>query len=258
MSVAKSQLVSTLTPAIPQEIVENLVTEYLGIKDSLVLARYSPSELNGGRFAECVIRLIQHLDNPPYTPFGHHLANIDQIIRKVENNTSLNEAIRFYVPRLARILLDIRNRRNVAHVGGDVDPNYSDSLLVAQVADWTLIELVRIYYSCSITEARNIVESINQVHVPVVFNFNGFLKVQNSSLNVRSKVLVLLYYNKPETVSETLLMKWTKYSNSTQFRNKILLALDEEALIHHDGKVCVLTSKGVAYVEKNLSLEIKP
>lgn len=256
MSIAKAQFIAALTPALPTDIVDNLLTEYLSIKQSLVLARYAPSELNGGRFAECILRLIQHISNPPYTPFGSHLPNTDQIIRQAEGNTALHESERFYVPRLARILLDVRNRRNVAHVGGDVDPNYSDALFVSQVTDWILVELIRLYYNCPIDEARKIVASVNQVHIPVIFNVNGFLKVQNSSLNARDKVLVLLYYKNPESVSEADLQKWTKYKNVTTFRKGILGDLDNEALIHYENKQCVLTPKGVIHVERNLNLEL--
>lgn len=256
MSVTKTQFVAALSPALPLDVVENLIDEYLAIKQHLVLEKYSPSELNGGRFSECVIRLIQYLSSPPYTPFGQHLSNIDQIIRQAEGNTSLHESMRFYIPRLTRILLDVRNRRNVAHVGGEVNPNYSDSLLVSQVADWILIEITRLYYNCSINEARDIVANVNQVHIPVIFNYNGFLKVQDSSLTVRHKVLVLLYYNKPNNVLDSDLLKWTKYSNATRFRKDTLGKLDNDSLIHYENKFCVLTTRGVGYVEKNLRLEI--
>ncbi len=255
MSVAKANLIAALSPPLPLDIVDNLLKEYLEIKQSLILAKYSPSELNGGRFAECILRLIQHISNPPFTPFGSHLPNTDQIIRQAEGNIALHESVRFYIPRFARILLDIRNRRNVAHVGGDVDPNYSDSLIVSQVADWILVELIRLYYNCPIDEAQKIVTSINQVHVPVVFSTNGFLKVQNSTLTAREKALVLLYYRKPDYVLNTDLQKWIKYSNVTNFR-KILNELDSEALVHLETKSCVLTPKGVVYVEKNLQLEL--
>ena len=77
---------------------------------------------------------MQHLDNPPYTPFGTSL-NSEGIIKTVEKNTSLHESLRFFIPRIARILLDVRNRRDVGHVGGDVNPNFPDSLLIAHNAD---------------------------------------------------------------------------------------------------------------------------
>ena len=70
MGIAKSQVIAALSPPLPTEIVARLLNEYQGIKQQLALRKFRPSELNGGRFAECVLRLVQHLDNPPYTPFG--------------------------------------------------------------------------------------------------------------------------------------------------------------------------------------------
>lgn len=256
MAVTKSEFVTALSSNVPSEILEKLVDEYLSIKQNLLLSNFSPSELNGGRFSECVIRLIQHVSNPPFTPFGQHLAHVDQIIRQAEGNTMIHESMRIYIPRLTRVLMDVRNRRNVAHVGGDVDPNYSDSLLVSQVSDWILMEVVRLYYNCSVDAARTIVESINQVHIPVIFNHNGFLKVQNSTLAVREKILVLLYYCKPKECNDNDLIKWTKYSNHTRFKKSILAQLDSEALIHYDNGLCILTTRGVVYVETHLNMEI--
>lgn len=258
MSVAKAQLIAALCPPLPQDIIDNLLREYLDIKQNFVLGHYAPSELNGGRFSECILRLVQHISNPPYTPFGTQLPDTNQIIRQAEGNVGIDESMRFYIPKLTRILLDVRNRRNVAHVYGDVDPNYSDSLFVSQVADWILVEIVRLFYRCSIDAARKTVATINQVHIPVVFNADGFLKVQDSSLKAKDMVLVLLYYKKPDSVPDTDLQKWIRYKNMTNFRNLVLQSLDKEALIHFEGGRCILTTKGVLYVERNLSLELKP
>lgn len=166
MGIAKSQVIAALSPSLPNEIVTHLLDEYQDIKQHLAFRKFRPSELNGGRFAECVLRLVQHLDNPPYTPFGTSLGNSDNIIRHVESNTSLHESIRLFIPRLTSILLDVRNRRDVAHVGGDVSPNYSDSVFISHSADWILTEIIRIYYSCSVDSARKIADSINEVCVP--------------------------------------------------------------------------------------------
>ncbi|PSB07922.1 hypothetical protein C7B69_23100 [filamentous cyanobacterium Phorm 46] len=150
MSIAKNQVIAALSPPLPNEIVTHLLDEYQDIKQHFALRKFRPSELNGARFAECVLRLIQYLNDPPYTPFGTSLGNSDSIIRRVESNTLLHESMRLFIPRIVRIMLDVRNRRDVAHVGGDVSPNYSDSLFISQNADWILTEIIRIYYSCSI------------------------------------------------------------------------------------------------------------
>jgi hypothetical protein len=257
MSIAKNQIISVLSPPLPQDIVTRLLDEYQDIKQQLFFRKFRPSELNGGRFAECALRLIQYLDNPPYTPFGTSLYNTNNIISRVESNTSLHESIRFYIPRLLRILLDVRNRRDVAHVGGDVSPNYSDSLLISNITDWILTEIIRIYFNCSIDSARKIIENINEVRVPIIADVDGFVRVQNTSLNFRDKTLAILYYKNPEKVKDSLLCKWTKYSNLSAYRRNIIVKLDAEAIIHYDqDRFCTLLPKGIVYIEKHIPMEI--
>lgn len=256
MGIAKSQVIAALSPSLPNEIVTHLLDEYQDIKQHLAFRKFRPSELNGGRFAECVLRLVQHLDNPPYTPFGTSLGNSDNIIRHVESNTSLHESIRLFIPRLTRILLDVRNRRDVAHVGGDVSPNYSDSVFISHSADWILTEIIRIYYSCSVDSARKIADSINEVCVPIIADVDGFVRVQNTSLDFRGKTLAILYYKNTAKVRDTALFKWTRYSNPSIFKRDILSKLDAEALIHYEDGFCTLLPKGIIYTESYIPMDL--
>lgn len=256
MGVAKSQVIAALSPPLPNEIVTHLLDEYQDIKQHLVFRKFRPSELNGGRFAECVLRLVQHLDTPPYTPFGTSLGNSDAIIRRAESNTSLHESMRFLIPRLARILLDVRNRRDVAHVGGDVSPNFSDSIFISHSTDWILTEILRLYYSCSIDNAKKIADSINEVSLPIIADINGFVRVQNTNLDFRSKTLAILYHKSPAKVRDSALIKWTRYSNPSIFKREIILKLDAEALIHYEDEFCTLLPKGILYVEKHIPMEL--
>jgi len=256
MGVARGQVIAALSPPLPAEIVTNLLNEYLDIKQNLAFRKFRPSELNGGRFAECVLRLVQHLDNPPYTPFGTSLGDSNKIIRHVENNTALHESIRIFIPRLARILLDVRNRRDVAHIGGDVSPNCPDSLLTTHSADWILTEILRLYYNCPIDTAKKIADSINEVTVPIIADVDGFIRVQNTKLDFRSRTLAILYSKNPGKVKDAALVKWTRYSNPSTFKKDILCRLDAEALIHYEEGLCSLLPKGILYVERNIPMEL--
>lgn len=255
MSIAKAQVISALTPPLPHDIVSNLVGEYQNIKQDLVFKRFRPTELNGGRFGECLLRLFQYLDTGNYTAFGTQVTNSDTIINRMQNITTLHDSVRLYIPRLTRLLIDVRNRRNVAHVGGDVDPNFSDSIFISQLSDWILTELIRVYYQCSIDSATQIVKSINEIHVPIVATVDGFVRVQNTSLDNKGKVLVILYHKNPDKVSDSDLIKWTEYGNSSRFKASILKSLHDDALIHYYNGECSLLPKGVVYVERNIPME---
>jgi hypothetical protein len=259
MSIAKQNLITVLSSQLDSTILDRLIDEYLDIKQQFFLKKYRPSELNTGRFCECVLRLLQDIDTKgSYIPFGTSLGNSNTIINKLEQSRNLPESLRVFILKLVRVALDIRNRRDIAHVGGgEINPNYSDALLLVNIADWILIEIVRHYYKCPMEEAQKIVDSIIEVRVPVITEVNGFLRVQNTNLKARDASLVILYYKRPNKVGAPDLCKWVGYGNSSRFKNDILSKLHDEALIHYD-KVSgnsELIEKGVRYVEKYIPFD---
>jgi len=255
MSVARDKLIAALTPKIPPEILTTMLDEYHDIKQQFFLGKFQPSELNAARFTECVLRLLEFLHTRNYTPFGKELKS-DNIIKSIENNTALQDTLRLFIPRLIRVILDVRNKRDVAHVGGEVSPNYSDAIFVVHSTDWILTEIVRHFYNCPIKEAREIIKSINETQIPVIAEVDGFVRVQNTKLETPKKALLILYYKQPIKVSDSDLFKWTKYGNSSRFKTEILKKLDEDALIHYINGSCTLLPKGIAYVEKNIPLDL--
>ncbi len=258
MGVAKTKVAAALSPPLPAEIISHLIDEYIEIKQHLAFRRFQPSELNGGRFAECAVRLLQHLHNPPYTPFGTTLGGgaADDIRRRIENNTSLHDSLRLYIPRLLVVLFDVRNRRDVGHVGGDVSPNLSDALFVSHTSDWIMTEILRVYYQCSISAAQEIANGLNETQIPIIADVDGFLRVQNTSLSPEHKALVILYYKNPAKVRDTDLQKWTGYTNTTRFKKGKLGELHADAHIHYEAGLCSLLPKGVLYVEKHIPMQL--
>ncbi len=255
MSIQRSKLESSLSSQIPRDILITLLDEYQHLKQQFFLQKFQPTELNAARFSECTLRLIEFLDTGKYTPFGKQL-NTQNIINHVNSNISLPDGIRFFIPQLTRVLLDIRNKRNVAHVGGEVNPNFSDSLFVSHAADWILIEIIRNYHTNNINEAKKIVDSINETKIPVIVEVDGFIRVQNTKLTGNQKTLLILYYKQPEKVKDTDLMKWIRYTNTSRYKTEILKSLDDEALIHYENSFCVILPKGIVHVEKNISPEL--
>lgn len=259
MSILKSQFIKTLTTVAPLELIERLIDEYSGIKTQYSLGRYRPEELHGGRFAEVFLRILEHLANPTvsYTPLGTQI-NRPTVVSRIKNSTLLDSTLRLIVLPQIELLLDVRNRRDVAHVGGDVNPNYADSRLVCQLADWTLTELIRIYYSCSMNEAQKIVDEINQIKIPIIAEVEGFIRVQSTHLKTRQQTLAILYHKNPEKQRDTDLAKWIGYKNVTRYKSEILHDLHKEALIHYDETrgYCTLLPKGILYVEQNIPLDL--
>lgn len=255
MSISENALITSLETSLPKDVLTELLKEYKRIKQQFFLNEFQPTELNGGRFAECVLRLLEFVDSGTFTPFGTQLKS-ENIINRLSNNANLPNTVQLFIPRLIRVILDVRNKRDVAHVGGEVSPNYSDSLFIVHAADWILTEIVRHYHSCSIDQAAAIVATINKIQIPIIDEVDGFVRVLDTSLKTSDKVLVILYSRQPEKTSEQDLRKWVEYQNPTNFRDKVLRMLHKDALINFENGTCSLTRKGVLYVEKNIPSNI--
>jgi len=258
MSVLKDQVIAKISQDVPQELLQRLLDEYIDLKRQFALGRHRPEELHGGRFAEAFLRILEHLNDPVqhYTPMGQQLDR-QRIVNRVRNNGILHPSLRVFILSIIEILLDVRNRRDVAHIGGDVNPNYADSRLVCQLADWSLTEFIRLYYQCPIEEAQSIVDRINEVRIPIIAEVEGFVRIQDTSLDAADRTLVALYQKKPEKQRDTVLMAWVQYKNPSRYKTQILRRLHDEALIHYDKDAyCSLLPKGVIYVERNIDLEL--
>ncbi len=254
MSFSEAILLNSLKAHIPQSICIELIKEYKQIKSQFFLRKWRPAELSGGRFCECVLRAIEHLDTGSFTPFGVSLKS-DVIIRSVETNVSLSDSIRFIIPRLVRVILDFRNKRDVAHTGGEVSPNQLDSILISHTSDWILAELVRKFYLVDLVEAKKLIDSIIEIKIPIIDDINGFPKILNTKLDATEKTLLLLYYKSPDTVLDTDLFNWVAYSNIGNYRTRILNVLDDKALLHRANLKSSITSKGVLFVETKIHIQ---
>src|SRR5579885_1919739 len=135
-----------LITGIPTVLSEKLIEEYLEIKKRFAMNDWGPGQLKGGRFAEVVLRIYQHLLGETVTAFGTDIRPQDKtrILNAVESRGAIDDHVRQKTVPLTRLLLDFRNNRDAAHLGG-FDANSMDALFVMTSATWMVCELVRVY-----------------------------------------------------------------------------------------------------------------
>lgn len=242
-----------LSNKIDRPLVDALLQAYSELKNQYYLGKHKPSELEGGHFAEVVIRILQHIAEGKYTPLDTSLVRFD--IKEVEKYSQLpradfHDSVRIHIPRAILSIYGIRNRRGVGHIGGDVNPNLPDSTFIVATCDWILTELISLYYTSSREEAQILVDSLVEKKVPLVQDFDGFLKVLAPNISIADKALVLLYSKGVEGAFFNELLEWIKTRPS--YLNKVLQKLDDEANIHYTGGRCLITRVGEAYVETNI------
>ena len=151
----------TVTVAgIPAELSAKLIEEYLDLKKRFAMDDWGPGRLKGGRFAEVLLRIFQRLLGEAVTPFGTDIVPREKtrILNALENAGAIDAHVQQKGAPLVRLLLDFRNNRDAAHLGG-FDANSMDALFVMTSATWMVCELIRVYGGYAMREAQKIVDN---------------------------------------------------------------------------------------------------
>lgn len=246
--------ISNLLRALPSELVTNLIEEFKKIHQNYFLGKWDSSQLNGGRFGEAVLRILEFKNTSNFTPIGTEVPR-RTIVTQIVHNTSLSDSLRLYIPSLTELIMDFRNNRNVAHLG-TIDVNGMDSSLVINAANWILAEIVRIEGGTSPEEAQKIISKIIERKTPIVEEIGGRLKILDPNLTSKEQILVLSYQKYPERMSENDLFSWVSEKNRTRFR-QTLIQLDSDKLIDYHNQEVMLTKRGLIWVEKNINFELE-
>jgi hypothetical protein len=247
---------SQLASRIDATLVCELLDAHAEAKRNFYLGGLRLSAVEGGRFCEAAFRILEHeTKNRKFTPLGKTLASTDKLMTELANldSSKFSDAIRLHIPRSLRVVYDIRNKRDTAHLADGIDPNLQDATLVIAVIDWILAEFIRIYHNVTANDASAIVKGIVTRVAPVVQDFNGFLKILNPTLGPSDHCLVLLYQRGEKGATFDELSSWARPAMRANLRRTLRVLENEKDLIHSDGASYLITRLGERHVEnKNL------
>jgi len=240
-----------LAASLDRTVVHELIEGYVEAKKNFYLGGLRLSAVEGGRFCEAAYRLLQERTTGDPTPLGRQL-NVEQIQARLSSLPvgSHPDAIRLHIPRALRVVYDIRNNRDAAHLGDDIDPNKQDATIVISTLDWVLAEFVRLYHTVSPNEAQRIVESLVTRKAPAVQDFAGFLKVLNSKLKAGDYVLLLLYERGGKGASFVDISTWAKPTMRTNLLRTLDHLVNDKAFLHDSGSLYMITESGMIEVER--------
>jgi hypothetical protein len=153
-------------------------------------------------------------------------------------------------------LYEVRNNRNVGHVGGDVDPNHMDAVCVLQMSKWIVAELIRVLHEQPVEEAAALVEALVEREIPLVWKVGDKMRVLDPDLSYKDTTMILLHAVSGP-VQESDLFTWTEHSNATAYRRDILVKLHKARLLEYnrDAGTIELSPRGVEYAESLLVRE---
>src|SRR6266436_4912695 len=104
--------------SLPVGLREPLLKEYNSIVQNFFERRWSPSELSGGRLCEIVYTILEGKAKGSYASQPSKPRDLVAACRQLETHSNLPRSFQILLPRLLPALYEIRNNRNVGHVGG--------------------------------------------------------------------------------------------------------------------------------------------
>lgn len=245
---------ATAFDVLPDGLRDELLTAFNQIVKNYRERRWEPAELNGGKLCEVAYSILKGYADGKYPSSAKKPRNMVIACQKLETDApGAPRAIRIQIPRVLIALYEIRNNRNVGHVGGDVNPNHMDAVCVLQMSKWVMAELVRVLHGVSTDEATVIVDSLVERDTPLIWEVGGKKRVLRTGLSFRDMTLLVLHATSGPA-AERDLVSWLEYSNPAAYCRNILVKLHRERLIEYDAaaRTAEISPTGIEYVEERL------
>lgn len=256
MNALRAIIEIELSSHLDHKLVNELLDGHAEAKRNYYLGGLRLAEVEGGRFCEAAFRLLEQAAGFTVTPLGKQLDTEKLIVRLQSLPSTHRDSIRLHIPRALRLVYDIRNKRDAAHLADGIDPNMQDAILVISVVDWVLAEFIRLYHEVVADEARRIVETIVARAAPIVQDFDGFLKVLNPNLNAGDWCLVLLYQCSANGATFKQIDEWVRPDMRANLRRTLHRLVHDKAFAHLNGDVFMITLRRHKEIETRRLLEL--
>lgn len=241
---------------VPAKLRIRLLSCFADLKTALVEQQYEMCGLRVGKFAEVMLRILQHILTGTYTNLGSPLGNFRAQCDQLEQTPKAAgpESLRILVPRALNFVYTLRNKRDIGHVGGDVDANEIDAMTSARIADWCICELLRVVHSLPLEDAQVLCDAIAERRLPVVWSVMGKKRVLDTALSYADQTLLLVYSQLQAGIPTEDLFAWTEHSNKAYYRRDVLGRLHRDRLIEWDKEtdMAIISPKGIKSVEERL------
>lgn len=259
MSDISGVIKSGLSLKFDGKLVDELLEAHAEAHRNFYLGGLRLCEVAGGRFCEAAFRMLEQTTTGNFTPLNAQV-DTEKLIRQLANLPASQafDSVRLHIPRSLRVVYDIRNKRDAAHLGDGIDPNVQDSTLVISVADWVLAEFVRLSHSVPADEAQRMVEGIVSRRAPAIQDFDGFLKVLNPRLSASDHVLLVLYQRGKAGANFSEIESWARPPMRRDLRRTLRRLTEERAMVHLNGTQYLITQLGMREVETRRLFEIVP
>jgi len=240
---------------IPTGLREELIAEFEMITRNYRERRWRAAELHGGRLCEVVYTILEgHLNGNKYAATASKPSRFNDACKKLESKPPAagSDSARLIIPRILVGLYDMRNRRDVGHVGGDVSANHMDATVVLHMSQWIMAELVRVFHVVAVDEAARVVDALVDRTVPILWQVGDVTRILDTRLNLDDGTLLLLY-SEVQGVHETKLAESLEQDRIGNYR-RVLQRLHGKRLVEYSNatRIAVISPLGIKDVEERL------
>ena len=231
---------------IPNELAEDLVTEYTKVKSAYYGQNSEKLYAAVSRFCETVFQILEFATTDGY----HKKVRFSDLMRHLESldRDEYPQSIRVVIPRVANALYTVRSERGDLHKT-EVSPTYIDNALAVSLCDWLLAEILRLYHSQEPGVISSVLCELSKKKYPVVEEFEDkgvMLHVPGSSID--DQILAALYGGERLKVSE-ISRRIRSYPQLVLQRLKRLKRTDRVD-INDDG--AKISSEGIRHLEERI------
>ena len=110
-----------------------------------------------------------------------------------------------------------------------------------------------------IDEAQRFVHNLIRIRVPLIQNFDGFLKILNPDLQLSKKIMALAFQKAEEGIRFDDLLAWLgPRHRSSNVKVAIKRLVNEKAFLHIPEKeeIYYITEAGIRWVEENIDFNL--
>ena len=214
-----------------------MIVQYTEALDAARSGKWETVGLKAGKICEIVYSILQgHVSGafPKKPAKPKNMVDACNALTKADQN-AFSRSVRLQIPRVICAVYELRNNRDIGHVGGDVDPNTMDGQLFLRNIKWLISEIVRLFHQVGAEEANAIIESITARSNPVIWESGQKIRVLDAGMVAKDKVLLILYHS-AQAMPEAQIRENVEYANPTNFRKLVLTPLHRKKLIEFDRK----------------------
>lgn len=245
--MTKSEIAIVLESAYPKELVTSLIASYENAIKEYRKGHWQYFGNEIGQFIEVARRMLEYKLDGTYTLLTEKLSIFsEKVLNSLESHSStISEVYRILIPRMLYAMYCLRNKRGMIHKS-NIDPNRMDATVLLGNAKWTLAEFFRLSSTLSFEETEAAIDSIMCRETSIIWDAGTTLRILDTKMSTKDKVLCLLYVKDGQSESELRIA--TEYKNSSDFK-KILKKLHKDKFLEYSEEKCLLSPTGVIRAE---------